>query len=57
MESKAAIQTPPGPKGNLVFRHPVDLRNQTHKFIEWMADNYGDISRAKAGPFNFVFLL
>ena len=56
MQATTEVQTPPGPKGNLVFRPPVDLRNQTHKFIEWMADNYGDISRAKAGPFNFVFL-
>ena len=56
METLTATQTPPGPKGNLAFRSPVDLRNKTHFFIQWMADNYGDISRAKAGPFNFVFL-
>ena len=56
METITATQTPPGPKGNLVLRPPFDLRNKTHFFIEWMADKYGDISRAKAGPFNFVFL-
>ncbi len=56
METATATQLPPGPKGNLVFRPPVDLRNKTHLFIQWMADNYGDISRAKAGPFSFVFL-
>ena len=56
METLTETQTPPGPKGNLVFRPPFDLRNQTHVFIQWMSEKYGDISRAKAGPFNFVFL-
>jgi len=56
METTAVAQTPPGPKGNLVFNPPVNLRNRTHHFIEWMAENYGGISRAKGGPFHFVFL-
>ncbi len=56
METTTAIKPPPGPKGNLVFNPPFDLRNKTHFFIEWMANKYGGISRAKAGPFNFVFL-
>ena len=56
METPTAVQSPPGPKRNMVFSPPFDLRNKTHFLIEWMADKYGGISRAKAGPFNFVFL-
>ncbi|MDB5283901.1 MAG: cytochrome, partial [Bacteroidota bacterium] len=42
--------------GNMLFRAPVDLRNETHIFIQQMGEKYGGISGAKAGPFSFVFL-
>lgn len=56
METLAPTQTMPGPKGNMLFRSKVDLRNETHIFIQQMAQKYGGISRAKAGPFHFVFM-
>jgi cytochrome P450 len=56
METIASPTTMPGPKGNMIFRTNVDLRNETHLFIQHMAEKYGDISRARMGPLNFVFL-
>lgn len=56
METIAAPKTIPGPKGNVVFNPPYNLRTQTHLFIQHMGKTYGDISRAKGGPLYFVFL-
>ena len=56
MEAIAKPLPVPGPKGNMLFRSHIDLRNETHIFIQQMGEKYGGISGAKAGPFNFVFL-
>jgi cytochrome P450 len=56
METTAPPLTAPGPKGNMLFRRDVDLRNGTHLFIQQMGEKYGNISRAQMGPHHFVFL-
>jgi cytochrome P450 len=50
------LASPPGPKGNIIFRPEMDLRNETHLLIQLMERKYGPISKMKAGPFYFVVL-
>lgn len=47
---------PPGPRGLPLLGSALELQRDTLGFLAGVARRYGDVSRIKLGPANFVFL-
>jgi cytochrome P450 len=43
-------KTPPGPRGDLLLGSALDFKDKPLKFINYVANAYGDVSRFRVGP-------
>ena len=44
------LLTPPGPRGDFVLGSTLDFKSHPAKFIKYVAQTYGDVTRFRVGP-------